>query len=141
MGLAKETLGELSAWAVYRIIAEDAALPIHLGSPGMEHLIVFTTTETAEDAHQLARELVERHLAACVQIVGPIRSVYRWEGKIESAEEFRCEIKTNAEQWDELERVLSSMHPYDVPEIVAVPLSQLSQPYANWMRDQLNEGA
>jgi periplasmic divalent cation tolerance protein len=95
---------------------------------------IVTTTANAEDARRIARALVERRLAACVQIVGPIESVYRWEGKIETAAEFQCWIKTRAELYDRVEQTIRELHTYDVPEILAVPVVQGSAAYLEWLR-------
>ncbi len=98
-----------------------------------EYIQVFTTTGTGDDAQRIARLLVERHLAACVQIVGPITSVYRWEGKIERAEEWLCIAKSRLELFGELEQAIRQIHPYQVPEILAVPVSAGSSDYLAWV--------
>ena len=103
----------------------------------MDYIVITTTTENVADAHRIADALLERHLAACVQIVGPIKSVYRWQGKVEHAEEYRCEIKTRATKFSAIGDFLSEVHPYDVPEIIAVPLVNISADYRNWLDEQL----
>jgi periplasmic divalent cation tolerance protein len=95
---------------------------------------IVTTTASADDARRIARGLVERRLAACVQIVGPIESIYRWEGKIETAAEFQCWIKTRSELYDRVEQAIRELHPFDVPEILAVPAVQGSAAYLEWLR-------
>ena len=94
---------------------------------------VITTTVSADDARRIAGALVERRLAACVQIVGPIESIYRWEGKIESAAEFQCWIKTREELYARVEQAIRELHTYDVPEILAVPVMQGSAAYLDWL--------
>lgn len=95
---------------------------------------VTTTTEKREDADRIARTLVERRLAACVQIVGPITSVYRWKGKIETAGEWLCLIKSRAESYGAVEQAIRSLHPYELPEIIAVPVAAGSRDYLDWLR-------
>jgi periplasmic divalent cation tolerance protein len=99
-------------------------------------LQIITTTASAEDARRIARALVEQRLAACVQIVGPIESVYRWQGKIETAGEFQCWIKTRSDLFDRVEQTIRQLHPYEVPEILAVPVVAGSQKYLDWLREE-----
>jgi periplasmic divalent cation tolerance protein len=94
---------------------------------------IVTTTASADDARRIAAALVERRLAACVQIVGPIESVYRWEGKIETATEFQCWIKTRDELYGRAEQAIRELHTYDVPEILAIPVVQGSAAYLDWL--------
>lgn len=98
---------------------------------------VLTTTATQADALKTARTLVERRLAGCVQVVGPITSVYRWQGNVETAKEWLCIIKSHHERYDDLEHVIREIHPYDVPEILAVPVVAGSQSYLEWLQDEL----
>ena len=95
---------------------------------------VFTTTGTEAVAREIAEVLVDKHLAACVQIAGPITSTYRWQGKIETAEEWLCIIKTTQGLYEEVESTIRELHPYDVPEIVAVPVTAISQDYLEWLK-------
>ena len=94
-----------------------------------------TTTETREDALMIARHLVEQSYAACVQIVGPITSVYRWKGKIEETEEWRCEVKTRRELFPDVRDAIAKAHPYDEPEIIAFEIDQASTGYRQWVFD------
>jgi periplasmic divalent cation tolerance protein len=98
---------------------------------------VTTTTEKREDAERIAHALVEARLAACVQIVGPITSIYRWKGKIETAGEWLCLIKSRKEKYGAVEQTIRSLHPYETPEIIAVPLTAGSRDYLGWLGDQL----
>lgn len=98
---------------------------------------VVTTTETSEDAEEIARALVEQRLAACVQIVGPIRSIYRWQGQIQTSQEWQCWAKTRAERWDEVCEAIRRLHPYEVPEILAVPIEAGSDTYLKWLDEQV----
>jgi periplasmic divalent cation tolerance protein len=101
-----------------------------------DFLQIVTTTERQEDARKIADLLVERRLAACVQIVGPVTSVYRWQGKVESAQEWQCQIKTRQAILDDVADAIHEVHPYEVPEIVAVPIVAGSREYLSWLEEQ-----
>jgi periplasmic divalent cation tolerance protein len=101
---------------------------------------VVTTTDREEDARRIAGVLVEKRLAACVQIVGPISSVYRWQGKVESAREWQCQIKTRQALLDDLSESIREVHPYEVPEIIAVPIVAGSRDYLTWLEEQTGPG-
>lgn len=94
---------------------------------------VVTTTETREAAEQIARTLVEKRLAACVQIDGPITSVYRWQGQVEEASEWRCVIKSRSTLFDDIVGAIREMHSYEVPEIVATQIAFLDEAYRQWL--------
>src|SRR5271167_4308627 len=97
------------------------------------YIQVVTTTALREEAERIARELVEARLAACVQILGPITSIYRWQGKIETAEEWQCWAKTRHELFARAEEAIRRNHPYEVPEIVAVRVVEGSARYLSWL--------
>lgn len=104
----------------------------------MEQAIqVFTTTETKDEAQAIARALVEKRLAACVQVVGPISSTYWWEGEVETAEEYLCLIKASSALYDELETAVKEIHPYDTPEILAMPVAAGNADYLKWLQEEL----
>jgi periplasmic divalent cation tolerance protein len=96
-----------------------------------------TSTAKAEDAGRIATQLVERKLAACVQIVEPITSVYRWEGKIESEREILLLIKTTQDLISRIAELLDEIHPYEVPELVATPIVAGSTAYLSWLEDSV----
>ena len=98
-----------------------------------EALVVWTTTGSREEAAAIGERLVRDRLAACVQIDGPIHSVYRWQDEVESAEEWRCMIKTRRSLYQRLEAALLELHPYDVPQIVAVVADQILPAYEQWL--------
>jgi len=100
---------------------------------------VITTTETKADAQAIARALVEKRLAGCVQIIGPITSTYWWEGKIKTAEEWLCLIKSRRALYEALEETIREVHPYDVPEILAVPVVAGSKSYLDWLDGELKQ--
>jgi periplasmic divalent cation tolerance protein len=102
-------------------------------------ILVTTTTAKREDADRIARTLVETRLAACVQLLGPITSVYRWKGKIETEGEWLCLIKSSRGRYGALEEMILKLHPYETPEIVAVDIAAGSRGYLGWLGDQLKE--
>jgi len=96
-------------------------------------IIVFMTASNGEEAARLADMLVGAHLAACVQILPEMESVYRWEGKIERAAEILLLAKTTRSKFEELEREVRALHSYDTPEIIAVPVVAGSARYLEWL--------
>jgi len=94
----------------------------------------WTTLSEHADAEKLARAAVERGLAVCAQIEGPIRSVYRWQGKVEEAGEYRLCFKLLPEHSAALETLVYTLHPYDIPEWVCVDAAQVSEKYLSWAR-------
>ncbi len=99
----------------------------------MEALLVFTNLPDADAARTLAARLVELRLAACVNMLAPCRSTYRWQGKIEEAEEVPLLIKTSAARYAALEAAIRAAHPYELPEIVAVPATRGLPEYLAWV--------
>ena len=104
-----------------------------------EYIQVITTVEKEEQAKSIARTLVEKRLAGCVQIVGPATSIYRWESKIETAGEWLCIIKSKRSLYEELEQAIRDMHPYRVPEILATPVVAGSRAYLEWLDGELKK--
>ena len=100
---------------------------------------VLTSAGTKEDAQKIAQSVVEKRLAGCAQVVGPITSTYWWEGKIDSAEEWLCIIKSRNDLYKELEKAIQQIHPYKVPEILAVPVVEGSQSYLEWLDGELRK--
>ncbi len=94
--------------------------------------VVLSTTNSMTSANDIASALVDRQLAACVQIVPGIRSVYRWEGNVVSDEEIQLIIKTTSTVLDEAYRIVCEMHPYDLPEWVVLDSAKASQDYLTW---------
>lgn len=97
---------------------------------------VITTTDRAEEAEELGRGIVEARLGACVQIVGPIRSIYRWEGELHNEQEWQCWVKTSADRLEALTDYIKKNHSYDVPEVVALPIVGGSAEYLSWVRNE-----
>ncbi len=100
-------------------------------------LIFLTTVPNAEEGETLARKIVEAKLAACVQILPPMKSVYFWENEVQIDAENLLLIKTLAEKYADLERFIQTNHSYDVPEIIALPAEKVSDSYLNWLKDYL----
>ena len=96
-------------------------------------IVVFMTAANGEEATRLADMLVGAHLAACVQILPEMESVYRWQGKIERQSEVLLLAKTTRAKFDDLEREVRALHSYDTPEIIAVPVITGSAPYLDWL--------
>ena len=95
--------------------------------------LVVTNPPDRESAGKLAHALIEKRLAACVNVLSPCRSVYRWQGKTEDAEEFTVLIKTTRERYAALEAAIRARHPYELPEIIAVPLAGGLPAYLEWV--------
>ena len=98
---------------------------------------ISTSTESKEDAEKIAREVVEKRLAACVQITGPITSIYWWKDTIEKENEWLCIMKSTKELYDELEKAIKGIHPYEEPEIAAVPIVTGSLGYLEWIEKEV----
>jgi periplasmic divalent cation tolerance protein len=99
----------------------------------MEALLVLTNLPDAESARTLADHIVSARLAACVNILPPCRSVYRWQGAIEQAEEVPLLVKTTAERYPALEAAIRARHPHELPEIIAVPIARGLPGYLAWV--------
>ena len=100
----------------------------------MSAVLILSTAGTQAEAARIAEALVAERLAACVQL-SPIESWYRWEGKVERAEEVRLQIKTVAALVDQVETRLRALHSYDVPELVVVPIASGSADYLAWIEE------
>jgi periplasmic divalent cation tolerance protein len=99
--------------------------------------IVLTTAGSEEEAQKLAHALVERRLAACVNVVPGVHSVYRWQGKVEAANEWLLLIKTTAAVLTDVRDVLRELHSYEVPECIALPIEEGSSIYLQWLEDSV----
>lgn len=98
--------------------------------------VALTTTDSADDAERLARLVVADHLAACVQVVGPVRSVFRWEGDVDVETEWQLVIKTTADRVEDLTAALVAAHSYDVPEVIVTEVVGGHVPYLTWVMAQ-----
>ena len=99
----------------------------------MSALLVLTNLPDRESAEKLADALIEARIAACINILAPCRSVYRWQGAVQHDEEHPVLIKTSAERYAALEQAIRSLHPYELPEIVAVPIERGLPAYLDWV--------
>lgn len=106
----------------------------------MSHILVLTTLPDAEAARRLARSLVEDRLAACATIGAPVESMYHWRGAIETASEVPLTLKTRRERFDDIVRAIRVQHPYELPEIVAVPIIDGSPDYLAWIDAESRSG-
>ncbi len=98
-----------------------------------EYIQVCTTVEKREDADKVAKALLEGRLAACVQIVGPIVSHYWWKGRLLRADEWQCLIKTRRSLYPRIEKAIKAIHPYETPEVIALPIVGGSSEYLEWL--------
>ncbi len=105
-----------------------------------DKIIVFSTCESAEEGRKLARHLVEKRLAACVTIVPGALSIYHWQGKLEETPEWLLLIKSRRDLFEELKAELQSIHSYQTPEAVAVPIVAGLEAYLSWMDRELSGG-
>jgi periplasmic divalent cation tolerance protein len=102
-----------------------------------DKLLVLTTAGSETEAGKIAGALVERRLAACVNVIPRIRSVYRWEGKVEQAEEYLLLIKTVKAREEQVRAAIRALHSYDLPECIAIPIESGSADYLNWLSDSV----
>ena len=102
-----------------------------------EAMVVLTTVEQQEDAERIARSLVEQELAACVQLLPPMTSIYRWQARLERSVEILMLIKTPRAAYPALEALIKQQHPYPTPEIIALPIVAGSDDYLSWLSDSV----
>jgi periplasmic divalent cation tolerance protein len=105
-----------------------------------EKIVVLSTCGSEEEAVRIAKRLVEGRVAACVNLIPRIRSIYRWEGKVEDATEWMLLIKTSRERYDALTTVLEAAHSYELPEVLALPVIAGSANYLAWLDTELKPG-
>lgn len=103
----------------------------------MSALVVLCSMGKADEAEYLARELVERRLAACVNVLPPVTSIYRWKGDVERSEETLLVIKTTAARFEALREAIVSQHAYDVPEVIALSVTAGHAAYLAWLEDSV----
>jgi periplasmic divalent cation tolerance protein len=105
-----------------------------------EFVQVLTAVGSARVAHRIAGLLITERLAACVQVIGPITSTYRWNGKVETAKEWLCLAKTRRNLYSRVESAIRRNHPYEIPEILALPVSAGSRSYLAWLDREVRPG-
>ncbi len=103
-----------------------------------DYVQVLTTVGSEPEAERIASELLERRLAACVQTLGPIVSRYRWQGEPEEAREWQCLAKTETRLYEEVEAAIRTLHSYEEPEILAIPVLAGSQGYLDWVSENVS---
>ena len=103
-----------------------------------ERVVAFSTVAKAADAERIARALVERRLAPCANVIPGVASFYRWQGEVCRDEELLLVIKTRAERLPALREALVALHPYEVPELVALPIESGHPPYLEWLDDSVS---
>ncbi len=104
-----------------------------------EHLQVATTLGSKEDAQRIAAALVQQRLAACVQVQGPVASTYRWQGSVETADEWLLVAKCRRDGYERVQATVQELHPYDEPEIIATAIVAGSPGYFRWLDEQVSE--
>lgn len=107
-----------------------------MSGAGADALVVLCTVAGAADADRIARALVEQQLAACVHVLPRGTSTYRWQGAVEQAQEHQLVIKTAADRFEALRAALVQLHPYEVPELIALPITAAHPPYLEWLLEQ-----
>jgi periplasmic divalent cation tolerance protein len=101
----------------------------------VDAIIVLVTCGSEEEAVKIAHSLVEERLAACVNLISPVRSIYRWEGKIWDEKEWILIIKTQKKRFEEVEKKVKSLHSYSVPEIISLPIVEGASSYLKWVEE------
>lgn len=109
-----------------------------MGPDAAKCIQVLTTVGSEEEAERLSAALIDGRLAACVQVVGPIVSRYRWQGKVEADREWQCLAKTTAAKYAEVEAAMRRLHSYDEPEIIATPIVAGSAAYLAWVEEEVS---
>jgi periplasmic divalent cation tolerance protein len=100
---------------------------------------VTTTLPDRAAAQRMADTLIAERLAACAQVLGPVSSTYRWDGRVEHAEEWYCNLKTTDQRLPALEQRVRELHPYELPELIAIPISGGDTQYLEWIRTEVSE--
>ncbi len=101
-----------------------------------DYIIIYITTSSINEAKKIGSALIEEKLAACSNIISPIRSIYRWEGKICDDEEAMIILKTKKELFNQIVKIVEKLHSYEVPEIIAIPIIKGAGKYLSWLDDE-----
>jgi periplasmic divalent cation tolerance protein len=107
----------------------------------MAYSLILSTASAKEEAQEIARTLVERKLVACVNIVGPIESIYRWKGEVENSQEFLLLIKTESGKFEAVREAIQALHSYEVPEVVQIPIENGLRSYLTWITESVGSGS
>jgi periplasmic divalent cation tolerance protein len=103
----------------------------------MKALVVLCTVGKPEDAEWIGREVIDRGLAACVNVLPQVTSIYRWRGEVEKNEETLMILKTTADRFEELREAIVSLHSYELPEVIAIPVEGGHKPYLAWLAESV----
>jgi len=103
----------------------------------MKNIVVFMTTVTKQEAQKIVRSLLDKHLIACANILGPVESQFWWQGKIDKAKEFLVLMKSDEKLFEQLSKAIKDLHSYKVPEILALPIINGWSPYLEWLNETL----
>ena len=106
-----------------------------------DKVVILVTSSNRRECRKIARHLVEERLAACVNITGTVQSIYRWEGKVEDAEELLLLIKSTRDLFPEIRKAILNIHSYKVPEIICLPIVDGSQAYLHWLGESVRQPA
>ena len=101
-----------------------------------DYIVIYITTGSVNEAKKIGRVLVEEKLAACSNIISPIRSIYRWQGKICDDKEALMVLKTRKKHFEQIVKRVETLHSYDVPEIIAIPIIEGSSKYMSWLNEE-----
>jgi periplasmic divalent cation tolerance protein len=104
-----------------------------------KYIQVITTIDTKEDAEKITEILLNRRLAGCIQIIGPVTSTYWWKNKIEKASEWLCIVKSTKNLFEEIKQSIREIHPYETPEIISIPIVNGDNDYLKWLQDKLKK--
>ncbi len=103
----------------------------------MTYSLILSTASSRDEAQSIARALVDRKLVACVNIVGPIESIYRWKGEVENTQEFMLLMKTESDRFDRIREAVKSLHSYEVPEVIQIPIENGWPAYLEWISESI----
>ncbi|MDP8233239.1 MAG: divalent-cation tolerance protein CutA [Candidatus Saelkia tenebricola] len=104
-----------------------------------EYIQIITSTDSKENAEKIAEDLIQEKLAACTQVLGPVKSSYWWEGNVENANEWICIIKSKKALYNKIEKAIKKIHPYQMPEIMALPVVEGNSDYLKWLDSEVKE--
>jgi periplasmic divalent cation tolerance protein len=104
-----------------------------------DKIVVLVTASSQEECEKIARYLVEHRLAACANITGPVRSIYRWEGKLQTQQEFLMLLKSTRELFESIQEGVLRLHSYGTPEVVCLPIIDGSPEYLNWITESVEQ--
>ena len=127
----------IDLYLVYRYAQQIATVIFSKVGSVTDKIVILSTCETEADARRIAEHLVERRLAACVNIMPGVTSVYRWKGAVESASEWMLVIKSRSDLVAAIEREFDVVHPYEVPELVVLPIVDGGKAYLQWLSTEI----